>query len=146
VINSASSASGLAKARPFPALIVLLITLMISLGSASGAQANPFGNNFCTGTWLDRYGQPQDYCAAGLFGYNYMSEVKAHEHAACASFTNNSQKSGVYETWDCTPGWSSTQNWGPTTVFGQPIIRNNTTGSTNHADGYQLYCNTYACS
>jgi hypothetical protein len=126
--------------------MAVILTLMASVVLAPTAKGASYANPFCSGAWLDRYGQPNDYCAAGLFGYNYMSEVKAHEHAACASFTTDSQKSGVYRTWACTSAWSSTQNWGPNTVFGQPIIRNNTTGSTNHADGVQYGCTVYGCN
>jgi len=123
----------------------LLMSLCLCIGAISKAGAVET-HNFCTGAWLDRYGQPQDNCAAGWFGYNVRVGVYAHEHSACASTTTNSQKSGVNLPWTCTATpYTETVNWTSALAFTQPIMRNNTSGDTNHADGSQLLCNTYDC-
>ena len=115
-----------------------------TFGLASSANAETT-QNFCAGAWLDKYGLPGDNCS-GYYGFQNWVEVEAHEHSACVSATTNSQKSGVYLSWKCTAGpWSSAKRWAWNEVFSAGIIRNNTTGSTNHATGRQSYCDTQYC-
>lgn len=125
------------------ALAVVLVGLW-GFGPVGSAQAI-YQNEFCRGAWLDKYGQPGDNCS-GYFGYTFWVAVEAHEHSACASASTNGQKSGVYRPWKCTPGpWSYVQNWIFADRVAGEIIRNNSTGSTNHATGSMLYCLIPSC-
>jgi hypothetical protein len=125
--------------------ILFLLGLWICMGPVSGAQADG-AQAFCSSAWLDRYGQPNDSCAANDKHYNYKIQVYALEHSACASTTTNTSKSGVNWTWSCAPAWNWGVNWMNPTVLTNGIIRNNTVGDVNHASGYQFWCHTYNCT
>lgn len=113
----------------------------ISSAHAEGVQ------EFCPNTWLDRYGQPSDNCAANDKHYNFRITLFAVEHSACSSTTTNTSKSGVNWSWSCTPGGGNwNENYMNPTVLTNGIIRNNTTGSINHASGWQHWCSTYNCA
>lgn len=124
------------------AFMALAVFMSLHLAVASTAQAE----NFCSNAWLDRYGQSNDFCASTSWHYNYNVAVQSYEHSACVSTTTNSNKTGVNLTWACTSGPYNLQsrqaNWG---VLTHGIIRNNTTGDTNHASGSQVYCLTKSC-
>lgn len=130
------------------ALLALLLALLATsayLSMPSITQASG-GEDFCKEAWLNRYGQSNDFCTATPWRYNFYVKVSSQEHSACVSTTTNSNKTGVNVSWVCTPGpygYADRQvNWG---VLTHGIIRNNTTGDTNHATGSETYCSTQAC-
>lgn len=124
------------------AFMALAVFMSLHLAVASPAAAE----GFCENVWLNRYGQSNDFCAAGAWHYNAYVTVKSQEHSACASTTTNSNKTGVNLTWVCTSGPNGfvgrNANWD---ILTHGIIRNNTTGDTNHGSGGETYCLTQSC-
>lgn len=141
--RSIGSAS-LRRLLPLIAVVGILTCIWSAVAVTPAGAAET--TEFCRGAWLNKYGQPGDSCAAGHWGYQFWVQVNAHEHSACANITVNSQKSGAVGVWSCTSGpWSQVVIYPQAYTWSQPIMRNNTTGDTNHADGYQYYCETYHC-
>jgi hypothetical protein len=125
--------------------LATLISLWMYFGPVSNADATL--QDFCSHSWLNSYGQTNDNCAAGDWHYNYIIEVDAEEHSACATSTTNGAKSGVNNScWLCTAGPNQfVQNFVSPKPLTVGIIRNNTTDSINHASGKQIWCWNYNC-
>lgn len=125
----------------------VLAAFMIA-GQAPNARAENLVDytEFCPNAFLGPYGQSNDNCAGGGWGYHFTVQVYAKEHSACASTTTNGAKSGVNRSWLCTPGpYSSVANTVDPSVWTLSIIRNNTTGSSNHASGVAGRCSNIGC-
>jgi hypothetical protein len=124
--------------------VALLMGLWLNIGPVSRADA--YGQqNFCPNAWLDRYGQPNDNCAANDKHYNYYVVVVPQEHSACVSVTTNNDKSGLTTGWTCSPGSVTTARYVDPKIKTNGIIRNNTTNDVNHASGGQNWCHYYNC-
>lgn len=136
---------GSTRCRTFVAIgLALVMSGWANFGAIPHAQA--YGTqNFCTNAWLDRYGQPNDNCAANDKHYNYYVNVTPGEHSACVSVTTNTSKSGLTTGWTCTTNGSWTGRYVDPTILTNGIIRNNTTGDVNHASGGQAWCHFYIC-
>ena len=125
------------------AMVLLVASVYLAIPAVSQAGG---GENFCKNAWLNRYGQSNDYCTATPWHYNYFVKVASQEHSACVSTTTNSNKTGVNFSWVCTPGpWGYAERQTSMSVLTHGIIRNNTTGDTNHATGSETYCDYPFC-
>src|SRR4051794_12433644 len=137
-----------AQFRYLPVVLLCMATLFAAATYFGPiAMANATEQDFCTHAWLDRYGQPDDNCAANDKHYNYVIQFWAEEHSTCGSVTTNTSKSGLVATWGCTSGaYTSSTKWVSPTILTNGIIRNNASADTNHGSGKQTWCWTYECA
>ena len=116
---------------------VLLVATWASVGQTEKAEAG----NFCTYVFVQPYGQAGDRCAATWGGPLYGVTVESFEHSGCVATTNAG--GALNSSWVCSAGPNSF-NWqfyGNDGVYRRAIIRNNTTGATNHISGsWTCYC------
>jgi len=128
-------------------LLAIAAVACLATYAALAPTAHASGQEFCSNAWLDRYGQPNDNCAANDKHYNYAIVFTAREHSVCGSVTTNTSKSGLVDTWDCTPGsYESMTNWVSPKILTNGIVRNNTAADTNHSYSNQNWCANYNCS
>jgi hypothetical protein len=105
-------------------------------GPVASAQANV--EPFCNGYNAARYGQPGDSCSDPNFHLLNGVTGKGAQHSACVDALNTG--GGLINSWVCSSGPNVEVSMG--TCCGQTlrgIVRNNTTGDTNHLWGWDLY-------
>jgi len=124
---------------------MLLATAFVLLAIAA-PKADADVQAFCQNVWMDPYGSQYDNCGAWEQHWNAIVQVSAQEHSACVSTTTTGWKSGLNASWSCTAGsYETTIKYVSPKAFTYGIIRNNTTGSGNHATGVQNWCAVYNC-
>jgi hypothetical protein len=128
-------------------LAAIVVAAMLLAMTAPRAEAVEGQQAFCVNVWMDPYGSQYDNCGAWEKHWNFYFKVVSQEHSACVSATTNGWKSGLVFTWSCTSGPNGLQEIVayPPYIETYGIIRNNTTGSGNHATGTQAFCYSYKC-
>jgi hypothetical protein len=114
----------------------MLMLACIALAGASKADA--FGGYFCNGYNAAPYGQPGDRCGApsGNFSLTGVSG-SGSDHSACVNAMD--QNGALWGSWVCSggPNQNAYGTWGNEFRSARGIVRNNSTGGTNHLYGAQ---------
>jgi len=135
---SAGSPRGL-KALLIPACVIALLVAIWAAGGPIG-NAQAASNPFCNGYNAAPYGQPGDRCSDGSW-FNPLNGVvgKGVNHSACVDAENTG--GGLITSWACSGGPEVEVSTGTCCSLGtlRGVVRNNTTGDTNHLYGWDLY-------
>lgn len=121
-------------------IVVLLAVVGAILGlsiatTAPRASAQDY-YAYCVGTNLAPYGQYGDRCYAWGGGILAIAGVHAIDHSACVDVVDAA--GNLMQSWSCTPsGGAWKELWYLNEgIYRRAVVRNNTTGSTNHIDAY----------
>jgi hypothetical protein len=120
----------------------VLIALILGVWLASGpiARASASVEAFCNGYLAAPYGHPGDRCAAP-YGHNPFNGVtgKGGNHSACVDALDSS--GNLKFSWICSSGPNEEAIMSTCCGYGwlRGIVRNNTTGDTNHLWGWAFY-------
>jgi hypothetical protein len=117
-----------------------LVGLLFALWAVSGPIANASAGSaeFCGGYLAAPYGQNGDRCSDPNFHLLNGVSGKGGNHSACVDALNTS--GNLITSWVCSSGANVEVSLG--TCCGQTlrgIVRNNTTGDTNHLWGWDIY-------
>ncbi|MEZ5078241.1 MAG: hypothetical protein R2725_12470 [Solirubrobacterales bacterium] len=140
MIEASVSTAG-ARNRKVLILAGCLVALFAGVWAAAGpiAHSNAAVATFCNGYNAAKYGQPGDRCHDS----SYRSPLngvtgKGVNHSACVD-AENTGGSLVY-SWVCSSGPNVEVSRGTCcSLTLRGVVRNNTTGDTNHLYGWDLY-------
>jgi hypothetical protein len=115
------------KQRRLLALCGVVLVLFLGLWMTKGPVQQASAENFCTGVWLQPFGQNGDRCDAGKDNWGRILSVNimTYQRAGCVNY--HGWYGEYYRSWECFGNYSSGNIYVPPGDQGSyiGIIRNN---------------------
>lgn len=136
--------AGIPRQGRLLALCGVVLVLFLGLWMVQGPvqESNAASHNFCSGVWLQPFGQNGDRCSAGKDSWGRILSVSivTQQRAGCANY--HGWYGEYYRSWECVGNYSFTTLFLHPDDQGSyiPIIRNNNLNYGGRFDGGYNCC------